>query len=329
MLSAHFIMSKPFKTYEEQIQLLKSRGMIFENESEAIRILETDNYYNLINGYKDAFIIQGSENYTEGTEFTYIKYLYQFDKGLRHSILSTLLDVETMLKSIISYEFAKDFGECAYLDKNSYNTYNQNSQQLAETLINSLNSLINQCKDNLDMSNDNIRHYLNVHNEIPIWVLMTHMNLADLSKMYQCLKPQTKKHICTHLESVYGNHISTQDMYIFFRILSNVRNLCAHNLRLYTYKTKFVISPQNDAVIQLKKHIGTGLSYNNIISIAIIFYHLIDKNSFSEFINGFKEELKHILDIPSKFAVVLAKKQNYSLYDFIIALDKLEKREWK
>lgn len=50
-----FIM-KEFKTIEEQIELLKSRGIIVNDEQEAYKILITNNYYNIINGYKDMFL---------------------------------------------------------------------------------------------------------------------------------------------------------------------------------------------------------------------------------------------------------------------------------
>lgn len=50
-----FIM-KEFKTIDEQIELLKSRGLTFENEKFAKNMLLQNNYYNIINGYKELFI---------------------------------------------------------------------------------------------------------------------------------------------------------------------------------------------------------------------------------------------------------------------------------
>ena len=49
-------MSKPFKTVEEQIEILKSRGLIIQDEERALFFLKNNNYYELINGYKDFFI---------------------------------------------------------------------------------------------------------------------------------------------------------------------------------------------------------------------------------------------------------------------------------
>ena len=47
---------KDFKTIDEQIDLLKSRNIIFEDEENAKKILLNNNYYNIINGYKDLFL---------------------------------------------------------------------------------------------------------------------------------------------------------------------------------------------------------------------------------------------------------------------------------
>lgn len=47
---------KPFKTYNQQLKILRNRGLIISNGSKAIRILERENYYTVINGYKFFFL---------------------------------------------------------------------------------------------------------------------------------------------------------------------------------------------------------------------------------------------------------------------------------
>ena len=51
---------KPFKTYEEQIQILKARGLTVTPENKYD--LENENYYNIINGYKDLFLQRKSNS---------------------------------------------------------------------------------------------------------------------------------------------------------------------------------------------------------------------------------------------------------------------------
>ena len=53
---------KPFKTYNQQLKILRDRNLIIKNGSKAISILKRDNYYNIINGYKDIFLETVGEN---------------------------------------------------------------------------------------------------------------------------------------------------------------------------------------------------------------------------------------------------------------------------
>ena len=53
-------MNKEFKTIEEQIAILKERNLIIDEEK-AKEIFRDNNYYYLINGYKDLFIDENSE----------------------------------------------------------------------------------------------------------------------------------------------------------------------------------------------------------------------------------------------------------------------------
>lgn len=50
-------MSKPFKSIEEQIVLLKSRGLEFNDEEKTKKYLLCNNYYNVINYYSKFFMI--------------------------------------------------------------------------------------------------------------------------------------------------------------------------------------------------------------------------------------------------------------------------------
>ena len=58
-------MSKPFKTYDEQIEILSNRDLDINNPEYAKIILSQVNYYNLINGYKALFLDNTSSNEVE------------------------------------------------------------------------------------------------------------------------------------------------------------------------------------------------------------------------------------------------------------------------
>ena len=78
-------MEKEFKTIDEQIQILKSRKIIIEDYSNTYELLTKNNYYYLINGYKELFLDKKSktEKYIDYVIIEEIKALYIFDKSIK------------------------------------------------------------------------------------------------------------------------------------------------------------------------------------------------------------------------------------------------------
>lgn len=85
------IINKPFKTYRQQLRILRERNLQIPNGHKAMKILKRENYYSVINGYKDIFLDPryDSDVYKDGTSFDDIYALYCFDRNLRsnHYIL--------------------------------------------------------------------------------------------------------------------------------------------------------------------------------------------------------------------------------------------------
>ena len=73
---------KEFKTYEEQIELLKTRGLKFENEEFDLNKLQEDNYYSIINGYKDLFLDKEDKYFNISSMLmdTQEKFIFIFDE---------------------------------------------------------------------------------------------------------------------------------------------------------------------------------------------------------------------------------------------------------
>lgn len=47
---------KPFKTYNQQLKILRSRNIDIPDGSKTIKILKREGYYNIVNGYKEIFL---------------------------------------------------------------------------------------------------------------------------------------------------------------------------------------------------------------------------------------------------------------------------------
>ncbi|ELU8996031.1 Abi family protein, partial [Enterococcus faecalis] len=85
---------KPFKTLDEQIIILRNRGLVISDDEVTKSILLRENYYNVINGYKDIFIdreSEDSEKFIKNTNFNEIYRLYSLDRDFRNHIFKYLL----------------------------------------------------------------------------------------------------------------------------------------------------------------------------------------------------------------------------------------------
>lgn len=84
--------------------------------------LEQENYYNVINGYKDLFLEKGAddlplipERYLPNTHFNELQSLFLFNRDLRILFLKYILIFENSFKIVLSHEFSKK-----YQKQNSY-----------------------------------------------------------------------------------------------------------------------------------------------------------------------------------------------------------------
>lgn len=74
---------KPFKTYDEQIEIIKSRNIKIEDPVFARNVLSSISYYTIINGYKNSFLLsQETESFVDGTSFEDLYALHWLDTSL-------------------------------------------------------------------------------------------------------------------------------------------------------------------------------------------------------------------------------------------------------
>lgn len=225
---------KTFKTLDELIDILISRGVEIKDVSErayAKRVLERNGYYNLINGYSNLFLDipdeSGVPRYHSGTTLEEIHALYQFDRVLRNIFFRYVLEVETNIKSLISYYFSEVHGHKNYLIYSNFNTSLRDSNSKITGLIAEIQRQI------ASKSNDpSIAHYLNKHGYVPLWVLNNILTLGTISKFYSLMLPSERQSISRHF-NMLDNDLENSLLYI-----SSIRNFCAHGNRLYCYRTK-------------------------------------------------------------------------------------------
>ena len=78
------VYDKPFKSYEELIEIMKARHIIIADKEFAIQALQDFSYYGIVNGYKNTFLqVAGTDNFIEGTKFEELYTLHIIDSSIR------------------------------------------------------------------------------------------------------------------------------------------------------------------------------------------------------------------------------------------------------
>lgn len=164
-----------FKSIDEQIEILKQRGLTIHNEDRAKRYLLTNNYYAIVNGYSK-FFQDREDHFILGASFDEIRELYWFDKEIKQILLSGILNAEHHLKSIAAYRFAEESRDekYGYLDVKNYNPEKLNYDW---KLISKLSQILSS---NCNYNNNPIYHSVHSYNNVPIWVLVDFFDFGTL-----------------------------------------------------------------------------------------------------------------------------------------------------
>ena len=95
----------------EQIEMLKSRGLLFNDESKAAHYLSNISYYRL-RAYTYPFQNNNDENHPFITKVSFeeIINLYVFDRHLRLLIFDRIEKIEIALRTQIIYNFSLAYG---------------------------------------------------------------------------------------------------------------------------------------------------------------------------------------------------------------------------
>lgn len=285
---------KEYKTFNQQLSILRSKGMIVPTDGRPKRFLEQENYYNVINGYKDLFLcknIQGNiitpETYLPNTHFNELKALFLFDRELRFLFLKYLLIFENSFKAVISYEFSKKYQKSnSYLDISNYRDDNP------KEVLKQIAILTTTIRDNVG-SKGAIKHYIERHSSVPLWVLVNYLTIGNLSYLYSALKDSEKNTIAKYYSDKFTKEykpnsalrINSEDMESALKIFNLMRNQCAHDERLYNSDYR------NVRVTNIANYFGISNYDNRRIIVAIIYFKALLNKEYNK---KFHSELNKI-----------------------------------
>ncbi len=299
-------MEKKFTTTDTQLRKLRSRGLIITDGSKAKKIIEKENYYNLINGYKALFLDTAysgpDEKYISGTNFNEIYSLYLFDRELRNIYIKYILEIENNVKSVLSHDFSKKYGHDNYLKISNFDTtvrkfekvtQAQKNGEIADLIASLQREISHQLKKNSPM----VSHYVLDYGYVPFWVLVNTLSLGTVSTFYSYLKQKDQNDIGRKF------NLKPEEMTKILFILAIFRNACAHDERFYNLKSikrdttanSIKDNPIHSALAISKNSSNNYIcGKNDLFAITIIFKLMLSKTSFNKFILSVRDQVERL-----------------------------------
>lgn len=255
LIFLELIMAKEFKTIDELIEIMESRGIVVDELTKPAIMRES--YYAIVNGYKRPFLdtakmeSTSEDAFLEGTRFEWVYKLFLFDRDLRNVTFKYLSKAEAIMKTSVVYAFCEAHPEHdAYLQRSAYvdaknmllpkgfkgnrgRKYSNDMSRLMETI----NSKLSDSPTRKPF----VTHYINKHGSVPLWVLSNDLTFGNMAHFYQLQTRSVQNRTCKLVLEANGwlekgFRISPLELLHAFSVLSEFRNLCAHDDRLYCAK---------------------------------------------------------------------------------------------
>lgn len=259
---------KEFKTIEEQIAILKSRGLQIPDKEVAADFLYRNNYYR-VSGY--SLTLRNHDVFAPSATFQNIIDIYEFDYKLRHILLKYIELIEVTVKSVYSYEFTKVYGATGHLNPSNFTdaAIHADIIQKAETQKNS--RLPHEAY---------LKHFVNeLQQDIPLWAYVDLLTISNVSFLYKISPQPIKLAVANALGlTARGDEVLER----FMHHMTIIRNLCAHGSRLYNrlFEQKPWLNKRERALL-IKLPDGT-VDNAHLYGFILIMRRLLKKEDFTE-----------------------------------------------
>ena len=267
---------KEYKSNEELINYLLSKGVVISNKKDALEKIERYTYYSIVNTYKNIFKDKNG-NYIENVSFDDIYALFEFDKNLKNIILKYCLEIETVIKSVMANHISKVYGVKDYLNTSNWDA--SINTDIKENLLKKINNEIE--KDyNIHTA---VTHYIDKYGFVPPFVLVKILTFGVASSYYGLLKQSDRQAIAKYFK------ISDKLLKQILKNLTTIRNVAAHSDRLYNYTSKFYLSFK-----LIDKNYIKSDNITNLYMVVRCMEKLLTKEQYKELYNSICEETRKL-----------------------------------
>lgn len=288
-------MDKSFKRFDEQINILKSRKLIIDNDEYITDILSQINYYNVINGYKSIFlkrdlngVLVSPEEFKQGTTFEELYSLYLMDFELKKTIFPVLLRFEKLLKTACAYYFSEKYTEdYSYLQMKNYSNDASNLTSVLKNIA-TLSNLVSS--NNKNTGKPAIKHYIDEYSNVPLWVLINFLTLGNISYFYNSLENSLQSMIAKAFSTRYKKDYSSKEkieageIIEILKISNYFRNIIAHDEVMYSFKIRKVSSTQ-----KFKKYFNNDYNGETLFDLVMLLKLVLPKEEHNLLILEIKD----------------------------------------
>lgn len=224
------VYERPWKTFQQQLDLLVSRNLEVTDEEAALNYLQRIGYYRLsaylypfrVFRIQPNFELVKEDEFVANTHFSDAVNLYIFDKKLRQLMLDALERIEVALRVDIAYLLGeRDTFAYKHIDQFHPTFAARHGKHAA--WLQKYENLLERSKE------DFVKHYRRKHGpDLPIWVAVEVWDFGAMSQLFSMMKVPDQ----TRISAKYG----VADFKVFsswLRSLNYLRNLCAHHSRLW------------------------------------------------------------------------------------------------
>ena len=291
---------KPFLSYEELVVKLRDeKELCVSDEAHVISLLKKHGYFYLVTGYKAPFKRpDGSGKYMEGTTIDDLLALFEFDNNLRDIFFHSIQIIEKHIKSLLSHYFCEKYGDDQkeylnpmnynFIVSNKYETYRKSAE--VKRLTQMFHNIVTPPFDELKY----IEHQYRKHKNIPLWVSIKALTLGSTSKMYSLCFQTVQCCISKEFDGINEGQLSGM-----LDFLTRVRNVCAHNERLYNFSSR----KRGIRGVQLHKQLDLKRvenrytqGQNDLFAAVICFYYLLSPQEFSSAIDSIHREINTLCE---------------------------------
>ena len=221
--------TKPPRTYEDQVAILKKRGLSISSDDDAVRWLKRVNYYRLSAYFIPFQEPRPSDSFLPGTTFDRVIDLYIFDCRLRNLFMIAMERIEVSFRTAITYELAHAYGTFSHTQPDTYSSWFLSPAKIGRPshFEEFMGNILKEEKRGKEVFIKAYRDKYTSETHLPVWMATELMSFGTLSMMFKGLKTTTKTKIAAHYKLA---HVPFQN---WMHVLSSIRNLIAHNSRLW------------------------------------------------------------------------------------------------